>query len=268
MTWSASPRMPWTASSRIPGSGVDEHQAVVMVEDVDRRAVVLSPAGSSDLRVVVAAQDLEPGLGLGGVLAHRRVPVDRVAVAEQVGDRGGRAPTEPVSERAGIGVGVDGDDPVAAVARHDMAEHERRRRLPRPSLAREHDDPTALRRGGAHGGEERTSVLLGPGRAAVPRDHGCRRPLPCATRARSGRRPAGAASLVGELLRPAPAAGELAHASASSWRSTTRDRSQTSTRRTRSPTMRTRPRTGSGRSTERDERHESQARRRRTRPPR
>lgn len=132
-----------TIISTPAGPGVHEDEVVVAVEEVDGRAVVLLAERLADPRVVVRGHHLEPRVGgLRGVAPHVGIPLDAVALFEQVGDRAAGLPAHPVRQAAGIGVGVEGDHPVAAVAGEGVPEHERRRGLAGAALAGDdHDAP-------------------------------------------------------------------------------------------------------------------------------
>ena len=120
---------------------------------------------------------------LRGERADLRVPLDPGALGQQVGCRVLRLAGQPHAQAAGVGVRVEGDDPVAAVGGEGVAEHQRGRRLAGAALPGEHDDaagPVDPRPDPRSRASSRRSRLLGPGLTCPPvtaktlRRHPCR----------------------------------------------------------------------------------------------
>src|SRR3954469_25018306 len=114
-----------------------------MLKQVDDAVEVLLPQALGDARVVVGRDYLQPRGRLRRVRAYVRVARDRVAIAEQVGDRGRRLAPDAICERAGVGVAVQRDDAITAVRCERMSELQRRRGLADAALARHDGDALA-----------------------------------------------------------------------------------------------------------------------------
>src|SRR4029450_3627144 len=71
------------------GSGIEQDQVVVPLQQADGPAVVLLAEGGGDPGVVVGGDRLEPGRGLVGVGADVGVADDVALVGRQVGEGGG-----------------------------------------------------------------------------------------------------------------------------------------------------------------------------------
>jgi hypothetical protein len=79
------------------GSGVEQDQVVVALQQGDGPAVLLLAQGGGDARVVVGGDHLQAGRGLVGVGADVGVADDLLLVGEQVGDGGRGLAADPVA---------------------------------------------------------------------------------------------------------------------------------------------------------------------------
>ena len=95
----------------------------------------------ADPRVVVGGDHLQPGRRLRGVAADVAVAVERRSGRRACWSTVSDVLTaDAVGEAAGVGVGVEGDHPIAAVGGERVAEHQRGGGLAGPTLAAEHHD--------------------------------------------------------------------------------------------------------------------------------
>ena len=97
-----------------PGAAVGEDDVVEVLEQVHRAAVVLLAVRLRHRGVLLAGEHLQPRRALRGVGPHVGVAAHALGVAQEVAHRGAGLQGDLLAERAAVGVGVDGHDPVAA----------------------------------------------------------------------------------------------------------------------------------------------------------
>ena len=97
-----------------PGAAVGEHQAVEPLEHLQRAGVVVGAERLRHRRVALRGQHLQPAGALRRVAADVAVALDALGVAQQVAHRRRGLQRHLLAQRAAVGVGVDGDHPVAA----------------------------------------------------------------------------------------------------------------------------------------------------------
>ena len=126
------------------GAAVGEDQVVEALERVDGVAVVLLAAGAGDAPGSASDASTSSRVGDCEVKARTsRVAVTPVARLEQVADRRAGLAWHPLDQRAAVGVGVDGDHPVAAQVGEHRAERGGRRRLADAALEADDREPVA-----------------------------------------------------------------------------------------------------------------------------
>ncbi len=125
------------------GAAVGQDEVVEPLQRVDRVAVVLLAEGERGAGVGVRGQHLEPGRRLVGERAHVGVALQLGARVEQVAHRRARLTGHALAERPAVGVGVDGDDTVAAQLGEHRAQGRGGRRLPDAALETDHGESMA-----------------------------------------------------------------------------------------------------------------------------
>src|SRR5262249_31651020 len=164
-----------------------------------------------DGRVTIRGQYLEPARRLCGERPHVRVPLDLLTLVEQVAD--GRRGLQPQLVRQGspVGIGVHGDDPIAAQRGQRRAQSHHGSGLAHAALEAQHRYPVvATRYRGARPGDQLAAADFrrGQGRAHQAAGDLVDRPAPAR---RGGGVPArqgeGGGGTVGGAGAPAPRGG-------------------------------------------------------------
>ncbi len=147
-----------------PGARVGEDDRVLLAEHVDRAPVVLVVEGGGDRRVHVVGDDLQTGGRLRGEPADVHVRVEVRDRLDQVADgRPGLAP-HPAAQRAGVRVGVDGEDLVLPLGGQRRTQRGGRGRLAHASLETDDGDPVA----GQHRGADQLQLAQPLGLLLLP----------------------------------------------------------------------------------------------------
>ncbi len=142
------------------GSGVGEHQRVVVRRDIGDVAVVTVAERLGDARVGVGGEHVEPGRVAGDDRGEVVVPLDVVMDADEIAHRLAVVRShDAVGQGSAVGVRIDRDDAILASIRQRHAEQCGDRRLADPALARQHrHEPGAAHERGRDPRRERLAL--------------------------------------------------------------------------------------------------------------
>ncbi|MCO5561366.1 hypothetical protein L7F22_014987 [Adiantum nelumboides] len=149
-----------------PGAGVGDDDVEEAAQEVDHALVLVLAERLTRGGVLLRGQDLQAP-GEARVAGHVGPGADRVQIVQQLAHGDPGVAGEPVGERAGVGVGVEDDGPVAAVLGQCLAEAGRDRGLADAALHRHDRHPVRPGQRRADPAQQPGAELLGVARAGV-----------------------------------------------------------------------------------------------------